>query len=142
MDGSQSAETLNNFAALLVMRGDADRALPYLEAAVSADPSFAGAWFNLGTVLMERHLERAEIALRRAVELRPDHLGTRINLSTVLVQLGHIGESEIHAREAVRLQPRSVQAVVALAIALQHMGMHSDAIPLLKLAAEIEASAT
>jgi tetratricopeptide (TPR) repeat protein len=71
-----------------------DEALPYLRAAVEADPDYADAWANLGAT--QQKLDQLPDALesdRKALSLKPDLAWVHYNASAVFLELGRLDEA-------------------------------------------------
>jgi tetratricopeptide (TPR) repeat protein len=84
------AEAQNQLGYLAVRDGDAAQAEVYFQAAVSASPSYVGAWINLAaTFASEEKWKESRQAIGRALEADPDNADAR-KLSQELAE-GHPG---------------------------------------------------
>jgi tetratricopeptide (TPR) repeat protein len=110
---------------LHAQRGDLDRAVTVLEAAVVSQPGYVEGWLQLGTVLKARgDLPRAADALRRAIALRPDAWGAHAALAAVLARAGdETGARRASADAEQRRgdERRGREAVVATAVGIARL---------------------
>jgi len=91
--------------------------------AVTMDPSFAEAYYNLGVTYQRvRGHERAADALREAVERRPDNADYRYALGTSYYHLGRYGDARRAFEAALRIQPGHLEAQYSLALSLEKLG--------------------
>ena len=87
-DLSAVALFYSNRGAELLLDGERERALEWLETAVRIDEELADAWNNLGVVLRRvDRLDEAEVAYRRALEEDPESTSALQNLSALLLQV-------------------------------------------------------
>ncbi|MFC4700377.1 tetratricopeptide repeat protein [Glaciecola siphonariae] len=74
----------NNKGAELILKGELNHAYAYLKSAVKTDPSFEGAWLNLGLVYRQAGaLDLAESAYLAAIAIDDDYLTAWENLAAV-----------------------------------------------------------
>ncbi len=86
--------------------GDADSALPRLEAALRIEPDYTDAHLSVAIVqATRRQFAVAQKHLRRALELRPDLAEAHYNLAMVFGQRGEIDSALSHFDTAARLRP-------------------------------------
>jgi eukaryotic-like serine/threonine-protein kinase len=106
-------------------------AIPMLEQAVAADPSYAPAWEALGMRYYydatysnggEEAYQHSNAAFERAVNLDPNRTFAASNLITNRVERGELGKAYKEAREMVRRRPESAQAHFTLAYVLRYAG--------------------
>lgn len=87
-DLSAVALFYSNRGAELLLEGDREGALEWLETAVRIDENLADAWVNLGVVHRRLgDLDAAEIAYRKALVIDPDLTSAYQNLSSMLLKL-------------------------------------------------------
>ncbi|MCS7026057.1 MAG: tetratricopeptide repeat protein [Bryobacteraceae bacterium] len=102
-------------------RGNGEKALELLQAAVKEDPLYLEAWNNLGTRYMrEGKVELALEALRRAQAIDGDHPHVLTNLGIVLMHLKRRDEAEAVARRALRHARQDSKAEYILGLCLVH----------------------
>jgi Flp pilus assembly protein TadD len=99
-----------------------------LERALTLQPDYAEAYFNLGNVLIS--VNRREEALPRfheALRLRPDYADAYLNLGTALFELRRPSEGAIFLRQAIRLRPEHPPGHNQLGLVLAAEGAYSEA---------------
>lgn len=103
--------------------GDKNRAIELYRQIVEADPTYAAAYINLGTIYFHlRQFERAEELYRRAAEEDPSYVLAFFDLGNVLDELNRLEESIAAYRQAVKLAPGYADAHYNLALALERKG--------------------
>jgi len=118
-------ETLRTYGLdkkVLVLLGNAyymtknyEKARESYDAALSLDPNYSMAHFNLGIFYEERgELERAEKAYKRAIELEPEFAMAHSNLADVYRAQGRIEDAVLHYKKALELDPELEDAVKGL----------------------------
>jgi tetratricopeptide (TPR) repeat protein len=111
--------TYNNLGAELTRAGRSAEAVPLLEKAVAAAPTYAAARFNLGVALNETgDKARALEQFSAAVAARPDYFEARSSLALALAEMGRSEEAMAQFETAVRLRPDSAEALCNLGQAL------------------------
>lgn len=87
--------------------------------AVAAEPAFAEAHTNLGTVLqLQGRLRDAEASYRTAVSLAPTSANAHANLGSVSYALGDVSGAEALYRRAIELDPSAAHNHAGLGAAL------------------------
>jgi tetratricopeptide (TPR) repeat protein len=119
---------LNNLATMYIKDGNDAEAIARLEAALRVKPDYASPHFNLGRIAYNHgDFATAERELREALRLQDDR-DNRVLLAKVLIAQGNAAEAEDLARSAVRMDPASVSAHDALALALARGGKGREAL--------------
>ncbi len=104
------AEVHYSLGVMLRHRGEFDRAVAALRAAIAAQPDHAHAHYTLGSVLhLQGDLAAATASLRRALALRADLPGAHDTLARVLRAGGDEAAARPHFEEAERLRRRNAQ---------------------------------
>lgn len=104
-------------------KGEKERAIGIYSEIVAADPSYAAAYINLGTLYFhQRQFGRAEELYRRASEEDPEYVLAFFDLGNVLDELNRMEESIAAYRQAVALSPGYADAHYNLALALERKG--------------------
>ncbi|MDY7093135.1 MAG: tetratricopeptide repeat protein [Acidobacteriota bacterium] len=92
----------NNLGAAYTERGQPEKAVPLLEAAVATRPAYSEAHNNLGLAQLRRgQPEKAAASYRRALELEPRRTQVAINLGEALAAAGQLDEATAVLRRAV-----------------------------------------
>ena len=103
--------------------GDKQRAISIYEEILSAEPNFAPAYINLGTMYFHlRRFGRAEELYRKATEADPGYVLAYFDLGNVLDELQRPDESIAAYRRAIELAPRYGDAHYNLALAYERKG--------------------
>lgn len=117
VDVDPRAEVHYTLGVILRHRGEFDRAIAALGAAIAADPEHAHAHYTLGSVWhLQGDLRAAAASLRRAIALRPDLPGAHDTLARVLRAGGDEAAARPHFEEAGRLRARNVRQRQARAL--------------------------
>lgn len=103
--------------------GDRQRAIEVYEQIIAADPTYAAAFINLGTIFFhQRQYGRAEALYRHASEVDPEYVLAFFDLGNVLDELDRPEESIAAYEQAVALAPRYGDAHYNLALAYERKG--------------------
>jgi tetratricopeptide (TPR) repeat protein len=103
--------------------GDKHCAISIYNEIMAADPAFAPAYINLGTIYFHmRRFGRAEELYRRATEADPGYVLAFFDLGNVLDELDRPDESIVAYRQAIVLAPRYADAHYNLALAYERKG--------------------
>jgi len=122
-------ETWLNVGQELIRMERPAEAVPFLQKAVNASPTYAPAHFNLGVAFnQDGQKEPALDEFTTAIKLQPDYFEAHAAMGLTLLETGRpIGAVE-HFREAVRLRPNLVGARNNLGNALMQTGAAAEAI--------------
>ena len=154
-DETKSVEAFEAYSRGLInmrqaTRDSIERALALFDRATTLDPGYAAAWAAAGGALqlkgmffgMHEFTDRAIELLRRAIALKPTFADARAWLGLSLLNIGRVSEATASLREAVALDPDSVNAHQGLARALWMGEGHVDeAIQELRRAVALNAEA-
>lgn len=100
-----------------LLQGEFDKALPYLEKALKADPNSAVINGQLAEVhLRLRNIEQAEVYGKKAVEAEPTNLEYRSNLAGILATLKKYPEAKEQYAKIVELEPTNTKAPLLMGI--------------------------
>ncbi|HOG27660.1 MAG TPA: tetratricopeptide repeat protein [Vicinamibacterales bacterium] len=122
-------ETWINLGSLLVQSHRAAEALPVLEKAAAADPSYAVPHYQLG--LAHRQLgqpRQALDALSAAIRLKPDYAEAYSALGATLRALGRQDAAVASFRASARHAPESAEAHTNLGLSLMESGQIEEAV--------------
>jgi predicted TPR repeat methyltransferase len=107
-------------------QGRTDEAIGLIRAALGQTPDNAGAWSNLGNVLLSAgRIDEATRAYEAGVEAAPNHVDAApalTNLGTVYRKQGRPVEAEAACKRALELRPDSGEAWYSLSQALMAQG--------------------
>jgi tetratricopeptide (TPR) repeat protein len=113
---------------------DGDRAT-YAEAArayeraIEADPAYADAHCNLGSVRYNQNRrDDARRCFERAVELEPGHVEASLNLGALCEEEGHDEQALRHYRAALETSPQVPDTHVSLALLYEKLGLPRTAL--------------
>lgn len=136
----QLARKLNDEAAEKIEKGKLDEALPLLERAVAADPSFAPAHNNLGLIHFEQgRLYQAALEFGSVVQLAPESASARNNLGLVFESAGKTDDAVKRFEQASRMEPNNPEFLGNLVRAKIRRGdVTSETKPLLEKLVFIE----
>lgn len=113
------AERLYSQGLAQLSRDDYQRALPFFERAVEADPNYAEAWYQAGYCFgaLGRHTEALR-ASRQAAKLRPEWSATYINIGVSSYALGSYKDAADAYRQALRIEENDAETRFLLGTAL------------------------
>lgn len=113
------AERLYSQGLAQLSRDDYQRALPFFERAVEADPNYAEAWYQAGYCFgaLGRHTEALR-ASRQAAKLRPEWSATYINIGVSSHALGSHKDAVDAYRQALRIEENDAETRYLLGTAL------------------------
>ena len=104
--------------------GQKQRAIALYEEILEADPGYAAALINLGTLHFHlRQYGQAEELYRRATEVDPGYVLAYFDLGNVLDELERLDESIAAYRKAIEMAPRYGDAHYNLALAYERKGI-------------------
>jgi tetratricopeptide (TPR) repeat protein len=127
---------MSGIGAVLLARGELDKAIAYLEKALRFKPYYPGedvylaqAHTNLGVALAKKgRLDEAIKHHLEALRIMPDFPKGHMNLGVALNQKGETAKAVEHFTEAVRLKPDYISARIQLGYLLVGLGRIESAI--------------
>lgn len=123
----RSACVLTFLGSVDVALGDDLPARQAFEEAISLEPDYEEALFNLATLVKKDNLTKAVLLLRRAIEIDAHYAAAHRELGIVLHRAGSLEESEYHLRRALELDPPDYWAHMYLANLLGVQGRNAEA---------------
>jgi Tfp pilus assembly protein PilF len=125
----------------MVQAGDLPGARQYLFGLTQGDPSFAHAWYLLGSVNQLLGNTTESLAnYERVLRLEPDHVATLNNVAVALQALGMPREAAASLRIALRIKPDYAEAHSNLGNSLKEEGNLEAAVACYRRAIEIDPS--
>jgi tetratricopeptide (TPR) repeat protein len=119
-------------------RGDANAAIPPLQAAIALDQDYYEAHLQLGDALIAvGKAEAAGQAFARAIELRPNAAEGRIGLADAQIKGGQLDSAEATLRAGLAVQPDSPELSFTLGLLLRETGRTAEAERFLDKAAKL-----
>jgi Tfp pilus assembly protein PilF len=113
---SNNDVALNNLGIIFLDKGQLDKAISKLEAAIDLRPENAPAHNNLAKALLRKgQVSEAMVHYRKFLELEPANVEARNALGTALIQQGHVREAIDQWQEALATQPENGNAASNLA---------------------------
>ena len=108
---------------------DYEKALPFFEQAVSIDPSYAEAWYQVGFCygMIGKHEESVK-ASKKAAQLRPEWPETQINIGASSFALGKYQDAADAYKNAARLDQTNADTQIALGLCFEKLGRSSEEI--------------
>lgn len=99
-------------------------AIEAYEKALVADPEFADAHCNLGTVFYNQERKaKARACFERTLELDPGHLEAHLNLAVMLEEDGRQESALVHYKRALEADPLCAETHVSLALLYEKLGL-------------------
>jgi tetratricopeptide (TPR) repeat protein len=96
--------------------------------AIQADPDFADAHCNLGSVYFNQdHKQSAQLCFERALQIEPQHVEANLNLATLLEEQGREESALHHYKVALAADPLCADTHVSLALLYQRLGLRRRA---------------
>ncbi len=117
--------------------GDLSEAVKNYEQAISINPSYYKAYFNLGNVFEElNQLDSAVLSYQRVIEIEPSYAEAHNNLGNVFRRLNQIDASIQSLEQAVTIKPDYVESHYSLGVIFQELGRFEEAVSCYKLILE------
>lgn len=101
----RSARVLTFLGNVDAALGDDSPAQQAFEEAISLEPDYEEALFNLATLVKERDGGRAVSLLRRALDIDPQYAAAHRELGVLLQRARDLAEAEYHLRRALEFDP-------------------------------------
>ena len=129
MKSAEKARPQNKLGALLEEQGRLEEAKTRYEKAISIDPSFTFAYFNLGNVFRKQgRFPDAIDQYERAVAVDAKFAPAYANLGVVYAELGDVDIAEDYERRALQIDPHNVEAYTHLGSFLAMKQLYRDAL--------------
>ena len=113
---SDNDVALNNLGIIFLDKGQLDKAIANLQAAIDLRPENGPAHDNLAKALLRKgRLPQAMVHYRKFLEIEPGNVEARNTLGTALIQQGRVSEAIAQWQEAIAIQPDNGNAASNLA---------------------------
>jgi tetratricopeptide (TPR) repeat protein len=118
-----------NYGAALARAGRTEEALAHYRRAISFNPRYADAYFNLA-VNLDRlgRVPEAREAYLEALRCDPRHAASQHNLGQLFARQGRTDEALAYFREALENNPWLTQAHISLGLLLARLGRSAEAV--------------
>ena len=105
--GIKDYRVFSNYGIFLNEIGKTKEAELNLKKAISLNPNYANAYYNLAVIFIDKgNLENAELNLKKAIKLKPDFAIANYNLGFILKDLGRLKEAELNLKKAIEIDPQ------------------------------------
>ena len=113
--GIKDYRVFSNYGIFLNEIGKHKEAELELKKAISLNPKYANAYYNLAVVFIgQGNLEKAELELKKAIKLKSDFAIAHYNLGFILKDLGRLKEADSYNQKAVEIDPHLTDAYLSL----------------------------
>jgi tetratricopeptide (TPR) repeat protein len=113
---SNNDVALNNLGIIFLDKGQLDKAIANLQAAIDLRPENGPAQDNLAKALLQKgQVAEAMIHYRKFLEIEPENVEARNTIGTALIQQGHVSEAITQWEQALAIQPNNGNAASDLA---------------------------
>jgi len=114
-NGLKDHRVFSNYGTFLKEIGKYQEAELELTKAISLNPGYANAYYNLAGLFIEKgNSIQAEIHLRKAIELNSDFASAHYNLGFILKNLGNLEEAKLHIQKALQIDTNLTDAYLSL----------------------------
>ena len=128
----------NRMGTELLKSGKLTEAVTQFEQAIEADPTYAGAYNNLGVAYEQLGREEAQAQFERAVQLSPDFTHAHFNLARILMSKGRTTEAVEELQRTIQIDPNHVGALNMLGMALGRQQKLAEAQAYLERAVRVD----
>ena len=113
--GIKNYRVFSNYGVFLSEIGKYKEAEIELKKAISLNPKYANAYYNLAVIwISQGNLEKAEIELKKAIKLKPDFSIAHYNLGFILKDMGRLKEAESHKKKTLEIDAQFTDAYFSL----------------------------
>ncbi len=114
-------------------------AIPYFEARIAADSTWAPAYGNLGIALLQSgQAARGLEMLEKAVQIQPDDSSNRVLLAQALMSQSQFARAATEFQSVIDREPENPDALRGLGYCLLQQGRYNDAIAALSKANSVQ----
>ena len=120
---------LNILGAAYAGLGDFSEAINSYKKAISIEPNYIDAHYNLAFALREEgKIEDAVSTFKKVISISPKHANAYNNLAVTLQKQGKLGEAVSAFKKAISIRPDYVEAYYNMASALEEQGQLEQAV--------------
>ena len=113
--GIKDYRVFSNYGIFLNEIGKHKEAELELKKAISLNPKYANAYYNLAVLFIgQGNLEKAELELKKAIKLKSDFAIAHYNLGFILKDQGRLKEAETYTQKALEVDPQFTDAYLSL----------------------------
>ena len=114
-NGIKDYRVFSNYGIFLNEIGKHKEAELELKKAISLNPKYANAYYNLAVLFIgQGNLEKAELELKKAIKLKSDFAIAHYNLGFILKDQGRLKEAESYTQKALEVDPQLTDAYLSL----------------------------
>ena len=114
-NGTKDYRVFSNYGSFLNEIGKHKEAELELKKAISLNPKYANAYYNLAVIFIgQGNLEKAELELKKAIKIKSDFAIAHYNLGFILKDLGRLKEAESYNQKALEVDPQLTDAYLSL----------------------------
>jgi len=113
--GIKDYRVFSNYGVFLNEIGKYKEAELKLKKAISLNPKYANAYYNLAVLFIgQGNLEKAELELKKTIKLKSDFAIAHYNLGFILKDQGRLKEAETYTQKALEVDPQLTDAYLSL----------------------------
>jgi len=113
--GIKDHRVFSNYGILLNEIGKPKKAELELKKAISLNPKYANAYYNLAVLFIgQGNFKKAELELKKAISLNPKYGSAYYNLGFILKDLGRLEEAELFHQKVLEIDPHFTDAYLSL----------------------------
>jgi len=113
--GIKDYRVFSNYGIFLNEIGKHKEAEFELKKAISLNPEYANAYYNLAVLYIgQGNLEKAELELKKTIKLKSDFAIAHYNLGFILKDQGRLKEAESYTQKALEVDPQLTDAYLSL----------------------------
>ena len=132
------ARVHNRMGTELLKMGKIEDAVEEFKKAIEADPTYAGAYSNLGVSYERLGHGDAQAQFERAIELRPDFTHAHFNLARILMTGERGAQAVVELQRTIQIDPNHLGALNMLGMALGRQQRFAEAQPYLERAVRLD----
>ena len=113
--GIKDYRVFSNYGIFLNEIGKPKEAELKLKKAISLNPKYANAYYNLAVLFISQgNFEKAELELKKAISLNPKYANAYYNLGFILKDQGRLQDAELFHQKTLEIDPHFTDAYLSL----------------------------